>query len=547
MRLSRRALSVLILFLLSAVSATVLLLVSGWFISASAIAGVSAAALTFNYVIPSTSIRLLTFVRILSGYGANYFGHNDLLLRLTRIRSRFYDEVMSSSKTEPVSEQLEILDRHIDAAANRHLAATLPTVTAIIIALAIGAWLWIWQPEFFGIYSGVAVLSAGVFFYFWKRTARAIIEFNKITAQYRFDLLERLKSASLWQLESAYGPESPVQHSWQKYMQTVRNNEFRLEWGLQALAATALMLCLWLLPERYLGNALLITLPLILLSLPEWLGPLFRSQRAVAEAQWGQQQIQSLFKNEELLLRVREAGSDVETPQHVKTHDAMLLNLNTFCWLRENLEGEPLTATFKKGELIGIQGDSGGGKTSFLMALSGLLQSRGSLSLITNNQHVVKMADCHGSMHYCEQNPYVLSDTLRNNLLIARPDATDEQLQQALTFACLEQRVNALDQWLGEQGRVLSGGERKRLGLARAWLAQRSIWLLDEPFEGLDSELQRRLCTNIKSVLSHHMVLLVSHRAVPDLNYDQVVTFSSPQITRSTTNPMANPNSIKSE
>jgi len=515
MRINPLALGVLLLFLLSAVAATVLLLVSGWFIAASALAGVSTAVLAFNYVIPSTAIRLLTFVRILSGYGANYFGHNQLLQRLTQIRSRFYDAVMRSAKTAPVSEQIDILERHIEATANRHLAATLPTVTGVILAVGLGLLMWLELRQSFWLYALTLGIAVAVFFFLGARMRSAVIGLNQITARYRSDLLQRLKSASLWQLSASYGPESPVQPLWQVHRQRLKDLEFHIDWSLQALAYGALVISLWLLPEGLVGYATVIVLPLVLLSLPEWLGPVFRAQRPVAEALCGQREIQPLFKHAE-----PESG---RVPPLI---DIEALHLEGFCWLRQNVMGEALSATFKKGELIGIQGDSGGGKTSLLMALAGLLQSRGSVSLFANNQHVHQMDICHSSIHYCEQAPCVLSDTLRNNLLIARPDASDEQLYQALTFACLENSVNALDEWLGEQGRALSGGERKRLGLARAWLTQRTVWLLDEPFEGLDAELTARLCGNIKAILSNHMVLLVSHRPIIHLTYDQVVFLS---------------------
>ena len=142
------------------------------------------------------------------------------------------------------------------------------------------------------------------------------------------------------------------------------------------------------------------------------------------------------------------------------------------------------------------------------MALASLLPHEG--ELLINRQPAAKSRS--NTLLYTEQFPYVLSDSLRNNLLLAAADADDKTLTQALTFAHLESLLDeGFDQWLGDLGRELSGGEKKRLGLARVWLSGAPVWLLDEPFEGLDQQSQQALVASLNSARQQHIILLASH------------------------------------
>ena len=122
---------------------------------------------------------------------------------------------------------------------------------------------------------------------------------------------------------------------------------------------------------------------------------------------------------------------------------------------------------------------------------------------------------------YLPQNTLVLSGSIKENLLLANPGATDDALWQALDAAELKDRVRAMPDglltWVGHAGERLSGGEKRRLCLARALLRTAPWLVLDEPTEGLDAATEQRVVQNIERHLARtgQGLILVSHRTLP--------------------------------
>ncbi|NCO46308.1 MAG: ATP-binding cassette domain-containing protein, partial [Vibrio sp.] len=110
----------------------------------------------------------------------------------------------------------------------------------------------------------------------------------------------------------------------------------------------------------------------------------------------------------------------------------------------------------------------------------------------------------------------VLNGTLRDNLAMANPSANDQQLAHALTQVGLHTLLDdlGLDAWLGDGGRQLSGGEKRRIGIARALLHNGSILLLDEPTEGLDKQTEQQILALFQQHFAHKTVLFITHRLV---------------------------------
>lgn len=118
---------------------------------------------------------------------------------------------------------------------------------------------------------------------------------------------------------------------------------------------------------------------------------------------------------------------------------------------------------------------------------------------------------------FVTQETHLFRDSIRKNLLIAKPDATDEELAAACRKASVHDFIQALPQGydtpVGELGDTLSGGERQRLGLARAFLHDADLMLLDEPTSNLDSLNEAIILRSLDQARAGKTVLLVSHRA----------------------------------
>ena len=160
-----------------------------------------------------------------------------------------------------------------------------------------------------------------------------------------------------------------------------------------------------------------------------------------------------------------------------------------------------LTLTIAEGERVALIGASGAGKSSIMALIAGeVAPDAGSIAALPAT--------------LLTQRTELFQDTLRANLKLAFPAAGDERLMEALDAAGLGDTVRALplglDTELGEQGLGLSGGQARRLALARLVLRDTPVWLLDEPSEGLDGKTARDVMTKIKARAGKHRSLLIA-------------------------------------
>ncbi len=167
----------------------------------------------------------------------------------------------------------------------------------------------------------------------------------------------------------------------------------------------------------------------------------------------------------------------------------------------------PVSAAVSPGEVLIIRGKSGSGKSTLALALVGLLPYKGSISL--GGIQIRDISDLHQYISASLQRGHIFNTSLRENLKIANPEVTDLEIQRILTL--LELDAISLDEVVGEFGRPLSGGEAKRVGVARALLSQAPIVLLDEPTEHLDHQLAQRLETRITEECRDKSLIVITH------------------------------------
>jgi len=171
------------------------------------------------------------------------------------------------------------------------------------------------------------------------------------------------------------------------------------------------------------------------------------------------------------------------------------------------------------GRCVAIVGSSGAGKSTMASLLL-RFQEAPAGSIILDGQDVRGYAadEVRACLAYADQRASTVSGTLRENLLIANPEASDGVLMEALDAVGLSGRVrqlpDALDTWVGEQGHRLSGGERQRLALARAILKPSPFVILDEPTTHLDPIAERHVLAAVRRMASTRGVLLITHRVV---------------------------------
>lgn len=202
------------------------------------------------------------------------------------------------------------------------------------------------------------------------------------------------------------------------------------------------------------------------------------------------------------------------TPTHIKI-SAQNCEAN---WGEKFLQ--PFTLEVLPGETLVIEGPSGVGKSTLAAALLGFASYSGSLTI--GGVEVRDIEDRSDFISGTLQNGHTFNTTLRENLKIADESATDEELLQLLT--ALELESISLDEVLGEFGRALSGGEAKRVSIARALLADSPITILDEPLEHLDNQLAIRIQSAIARLATGKSLIVITHS--PWLQYSRKLTLA---------------------
>jgi len=181
-----------------------------------------------------------------------------------------------------------------------------------------------------------------------------------------------------------------------------------------------------------------------------------------------------------------------------------------------------------QGKVVGIEGKSGSGKSTLCRLFMRFWDvERGSIALSGTRVDAINTRSLRASEGLVEQDTFLFHGSIRDNLLVARPDATQEQIEAACRAASVHDFIEGLpkgyDTMVGELGDTLSGGERQRLGLARAFLHDAPFLILDEPTSNLDSLNEGVVLRSIARLHGSRTVLLVSHRpstmAVADQTY----------------------------
>ncbi len=201
-------------------------------------------------------------------------------------------------------------------------------------------------------------------------------------------------------------------------------------------------------------------------------------------------------------------------------------------------ESEPtlrnLSLTIEQGKRIAIIGPSGAGKSTLLKLIQGAYEPDHGQVLINGQMASRWKQDIHRLIAVLNQKPYLFDTTLLNNVRLSRPEATAEEVEQALDDARLSALIAALP--LGyhtpmqEAGRRFSGGERQRIALARILLQRTPIVILDEPTVGLDPRTERELLDTILGSLGDKTMIWVTHRLVRAEQMDEIIFIDAGEI-----------------
>ncbi|MBB3137130.1 ATP-binding cassette subfamily C protein CydC [Rhizobium pisi] len=508
--LAERRRALLLGAVLSAATVTAgiaLLGLSGWFITATSLAGLSAAAaVTFDVFAPAAGIRLLAIVRTAARYGERLATHDATLGVLAALRERlfrgFAERGAARTLLRRPARLLFRLTADIDALDSLYLRILVPAAVAIGAALAASVALGLMHPQFglcFGLFLAIAglglpLIAARAARKHARRRAHGIEALRSRTIDLVAGQTDLLMAGRLAAQRSAIAMAD-------SYAACADDRLNRVETGLTfgfGLVST-LLLTGSLLAVAALAETMVITAPVAALGLLV----AFAAVEPFAALRRG-----ALELGRTLLAAKRTAPrlAAVAAPEPLAApRPGYAFSLADVSAFHENstapaLEGIDLE--LKKGERLAVVGSSGAGKSSLLALLSGELSARtGGVAAVPST--------------LLTQRTELFEDNLSGNLRLANPDAGEVRLREALAAAGLLADIEAMprgiDTRLGEGGLGLSGGQSRRLALARLFLRDTPLWLLDEPTEGLDGATARDVLSRLSAMAAGRSLVIATH------------------------------------
>ncbi|HSL94231.1 MAG TPA: ABC transporter ATP-binding protein [Bacillota bacterium] len=231
-----------------------------------------------------------------------------------------------------------------------------------------------------------------------------------------------------------------------------------------------------------------------------------------------------------------EPGPEPLSRVTVPTANGLLLNvrsLNFGFTPGQNVLND-ISLNARAGQLIGITGAVGSGKTAMAHALTGLYPYEGSISLLGHELSSVPLKRRRGLIAYAGHEQFLFSMPMRENITFGQDDQDDERLHSTLASAALVRDLarfdHGLDTLVGEKGVRVSGGQRQRIALARALHSTASLLLLDDPFSAVDIATEQEIIGHLRSGHAERAVLLFTHRLSALKYADQVLVLDSGRI-----------------
>ena len=207
-----------------------------------------------------------------------------------------------------------------------------------------------------------------------------------------------------------------------------------------------------------------------------------------------------------------------ETKPKLKLNNADIkFNNISFSYDKNNIVLKNININIEGGKINALVGLSGAGKST-LLNLIPRIYDKSSGDIIIDNQSIydVNLSSLRNQISIVDQNTTLFDDTIYNNIIYAKPNATREEVLEASKLSMSEDFINKLDKGfdtlVGENGTRLSGGEKQRISIARAFLRKSKIILLDEPTSSLDSETENKIQLALKKLTENKTAIVIAHR-----------------------------------
>lgn len=518
------SLSILTLF-----ASVFLLSLSGWFLASTAVVGV-AGLYTFNYMLPAAGVRAAAITRTASRYVERLVDHNTTFKILAYLRTLAFRKILPLSANQLAQYQkADLLNRFIvdiDALDHLYLKLFSPIVTALVMILLLFIGLsYINLPIalIITIVLTITLLAIPVIFYHAGKQLGETLA--KQQSEYRALLINYLQGQAeltLFNAQHRYRTKLDKLESDWLFHQQRQSTLVALSSALVVLIAGFLtLLVLWLITQ-YTLSPLVALFVFVCLASSEILAPIPGAFIFLGQVLTSAKRTTTLFNQ----------TPDIKFIEQGKTIDLSIAKLQ-FDDISFSYPNQPFailnhfSLTINSGQHVGLIGKTGCGKSTLLNLVTRTWEPNSGKILI-NDIPVDQLdeATLRQTIAVVPQVITIFSDTLKQNLLIGNRQASDQQLIDVLHQVELS-KLLATDQGLnlplGQGGRALSGGEIRRIGIARSLLHNSPLILMDEPTESLDQQTEQQIIELIKQICKNKTLLMVTHRLTDSPLFDRVV------------------------
>ncbi len=509
-----------------------LLSLSGWFLASTAFVGV-AGLFTFNYMLPAAGVRGAAILRTTARYFERLVNHNTTFKILAYLRTLAFKKILPLSDNQLEHYQkADLLNRFIadiDHLDHLYLKLFSPIITALIIIglLFVGLSLLNLQIALvITLVLGITILVVPIVFYQMGKQLGAKLAQQK--SQYRQQLVNYLQGQAeltLFNARNTYRTQLDMLEDDWLNNQKIQSRLVGLSSALIALIVGLLTLVVLGLIASVASSPMIALFVFVTLSSAEILAPIPGAFIFLGEVLTSAKRTTNLFNQQPAI-------AFIDKGQHISLTSAKLQIDNvTFCYPSQPLQIlHDFSLTILPGEHIGLIGQTGCGKSTLLDLITrSRVPDKGHIYL--NDVELNQLTDVtlRQAVGIVPQVITIFSDTLRENLLIGNPNATDHDLIRVIEQVGLKKLLlnDGLDLWLGEGGRPLSGGERRRIGIARALLHNAPLILMDEPTESLDSQTEQQMMALIKQHCLDKTLIMVTHRLTDAPLFDRTILLKS--------------------
>lgn len=513
-----------------------LLALAGWFIAAMALAGHGGPMI--EYFAPAAAIRGLSVIRAVGRYLERLVTHDATFRQLSRLRVWFYEalEPLAPARLQQhrAGDLLSRIRADIDSLETIYLRVLVPSLAAVIaVPLLVLFLAWFSPGAALANLTGLALagLALPMLTRFFARAPGAGLTARR--GQMSADITDLARGHAELLLDNALPRQTELCLQGGTKLLAAQRQGARISALGGAASGLVSSLTLWavlvialpLVANGRVSGPDLAMLGLFVLASFDAVGGLPAAYQALGESLAAARRI---FEIADLPPAIHDPAESAPAPAQFSitaAHLGMRYGAD-MPWVLHDLN-----FSIPQGGSLGITGPSGAGKTSLLNILlrfwafqEGAVEI-GGVDLRTLSGEAVRS--------FCAvvaQQTHLFNTSIRENLLIARPDATDAALLAALRDSALLDEVLAMPQGLdtivGEAGQFLSGGQARRIAIARAFLKDAPILLLDEPTEGLDAHSEHEVLGTLARLMRGRTSLLISHRSQALRLADEVLTLS---------------------